>query len=117
MIGPYYRPQLTSILSITHRATGVFLSLVGAPLLLWWLAAISAGAEAYESARSCFSGFGGNLLLMVCVFSLNFHFLNGVRHLIWDCGYLLDIENAYRSGWGVLAASVVLTAVLLGVLL
>ena len=40
MIGPYYKPQMTSLMSITHRATGVFLSLVGAPLLLWWVAAL-----------------------------------------------------------------------------
>ena len=25
MIGPYYKPQMTSILSITHRATGASL--------------------------------------------------------------------------------------------
>ena len=41
MIGPHYRPQLTSVLSITHRATGVLLSVVGAPLMLWWIAAVA----------------------------------------------------------------------------
>ena len=53
MIGPYYKPQLTSLMSITHRASGVFLSVVGAPLLLWWIVAMSSGPEAYETLLAC----------------------------------------------------------------
>ncbi len=117
MIGPYYRPQLTSVLSITHRLTGVILSLVGAPLLLWWLIAAGSGAGAYQFLHSCLSGVFGVLLAIICVFSLSFHLLNGIRHLIWDTGRMLEIEDAYRSGWLVLAGSLLLTAVLLGVLL
>ena len=117
MIGPYYRPQLTSVLSITHRLTGVILSLAGAPLLLWWLVAAGSGAEAYQSMMSCLSGVFGVLLAVACVFSLAFHFLNGIRHLIWDTGRMLDIRNAYFSGWLVLAGSVVITLGVLGALL
>ena len=47
MIGPYYKPQMTSIMSITHRATGVFLSVIGAPLFLWWIIATAGGAESF----------------------------------------------------------------------
>lgn len=117
MIGPYYKPQLTSLMSITHRATGVFLSVVGAPLLLWWLIAVSSGPEAYESMLSWMSGLGGTLVLAVSVFCLSFHFLNGIRHLVWDTGRALDIETAYRFGWMVLIGSILLTVALLGVLL
>ena len=117
MLGPYYRLQLTSVLSITHRLTGVFLSLVGAPVLIWWLAALSSGPEAYQAMTTCLSGLLGKLLALACVFSLTFHFFNGIRHLLWDTGRLLDIENAYLSGWLVLAATVLSSAVILGVLL
>lgn len=117
MIGPYYRPQLTSVLSITHRVTGVFLSLVATPVVLWWLVALGNGAEAYQSMVSCLSGVLGSLLAMACAFSLSFHFLNGIRHLIWDSGHMLDIGNVYRSGWLVLVGSLVLSALLLGFLL
>lgn len=117
MIGPYYKPQLTSLMSITHRATGVLLSVVGAPLLLWWLIAVSSGPEAYESMRSWMSGLGGTLALVVSVFCLSFHFLNGIRHLVWDTGRALDIETAYRFGWIVLIGSILLTVALLAVLL
>lgn len=117
MIGPYYRPQLTSIMSITHRATGVFLSVVGAPLLLWWIAAVSNGPQAYDAFLACMGGWIGKLALLACLFSLSFHSLNGIRHLIWDTGRALDIRSAYTLGWVVLAGSVVSTAVLMGVLL
>ncbi len=117
MIGPYYRPQLTSIMSITHRATGVFLSVVGAPLLLWWISAGSNGPQAYDAFLACMGGWIGKLALLACLFSLSFHSLNGIRHLIWDTGRALDIRSAYALGWVVLAGAVVFTAVLMGVLL
>lgn len=117
MIGPYYKPQLTSLMSITHRATGVFLSVVGAPLLLWWIVATSSGPEAYEALVACLASWIGKLGLLACLFSLSFHLLNGIRHLIWDTGRALDIKSAYTLGWLVLAGTVILTAVLAGVLL
>ena len=117
MIGPYYKPQLTSLMSITHRATGVFLSVVGAPLLLWWIVATSSGPEAYEVLVDFLASWIGKLSLLACLFSLSFHLLNGIRHLIWDTGRALDIKSAYTLGWLVLAGTVILTAVLAGVLL
>ncbi len=117
MIGPYYKPQLTSLMSITHRATGVFLSVVGAPLLLWWIVAVSSGPAAYDALLACMAGWIGKLGLLACLFSLNFHLLNGIRHLVWDTGRALDLKSAYTLGWLVLASTVILTAVLAGVLL
>jgi succinate dehydrogenase / fumarate reductase cytochrome b subunit len=104
-------------MSITHRATGVFLSVVGAPLLLWWISAVSSGPQAYEAFWACMDGWMGKLTLFACLFSLSFHTLNGIRHLIWDTGRALDIRSAYTLGWVVLAGAVVSTAVLMGVLL
>jgi len=117
MLGPYYRPQLTSVLSITHRATGVFLSLVGIPLMLWWLVALNSGQDAYRSLLSFLSGPVGLVVAMAGLFSLSFHFFNGIRHLLWDTGRMLDLKAAYLSGWLVLGASLLATAVMLGALL
>jgi len=117
MIGPYYRPQLTSMMSIAHRATGVFLSLVGAPLLLWWISAVSSGPEAYLAFLAHFDNWAGKLGVLACLFSLSYHLLNGVRHLVWDSGHALDLKSAYSLGWLVLAATILLTAGLAGALL
>jgi succinate dehydrogenase / fumarate reductase cytochrome b subunit len=117
MIGPYYKPQMTSLMSITHRASGVFLSLVGTPLLLWWLMAVSSGPQAYGFLLAFLDGWAGKLALTACMFSLSFHLFNGIRHLVWDTGRALDIKSAYTAGWLVLMGTVLLAAILLGVLL
>ncbi len=117
MIGPYYRPQLTSMMSITHRATGVLLALAGAPLLLWWIIAVSRGAVELTALYSCLGSLPGKIISLALLFSLCFHFCNGIRHLIWDTGRMLKIEHAYRAGWTVLAAAVIGTVLLAGALL
>ena len=116
MIGPHYRPQLTSVLSITHRATGVLLSVVGAPLMLWWIAAVAGGPQSYQSVVAFFDHWFGTLVLAACLASLSYHLFNGIRHLIWDSGRALDLRSAYTGGWLVLIATAVLTAILLGIL-
>ena len=116
MIGPHYKPQLTSLMSISHRASGVFLSVVGAPLLLAWIMALGSGPEAYGSFTGFFSGLAGRALLAVTVLSLSYHLLNGIRHLFWDTGLGLEIRQAYAGGWAVLIGAVLLTAAVLGVL-
>ncbi len=117
MIGPYYRPQLTSVMSIAHRASGVFLSIVGAPLLLWWVSAVSGGPAAFQALHAWFSGWLGKVVLIACLLSLAYHLFNGIRHLVWDTGRALDLRSAYTAGWLVLIATALLTAVLLGLLL
>jgi succinate dehydrogenase / fumarate reductase cytochrome b subunit len=117
MIGPYYKPQMTSLMSITHRASGVFLSVVGAPLLLWFLIAVSSGPEAYDAMLNFMGGWIGSVLVIATLLCLSYHLLNGIRHLVWDTGRALEIKTAYTAGWVVLAGTVVLTAILLGVLL
>lgn len=117
MIGPYYKPQMTSLMSITHRATGVFLSVIGAPLMVWWIIATANGPESFARFEQLMGSAIGLLALAATVICLCFHLLNGVRHLLWDTGRALEIRSAYTAGWLVLIGTVVLAAVLLGVLL
>lgn len=105
------------MLSITHRVTGVLLGLVGAPLMLFWIIAVSRGPENLNSLYSCLGSWPGKLLSLVLLFSLCFHFCNGIRHLIWDTGRMLQIDAAYKAGWVVLATALIGTLILAGVLL
>ena len=105
-----YRPQLTSILSITHRLSGVALG-VGTLLLVYWLAAAAAGPEAFEGAQSFVGSFLGRLLLFGWTIGLFFHLCNGIRHLFWDIGLGFELDEVYRSGWTVVAATAVLSLV------
>lgn len=110
MIGPYYKPQLTSMLSITHRGMGVFLT-AGSLLLVWWLLAIAAGPEEYARFAALADGLFGRLVLVALAFGLIYHFFNGIRHMVWDIGKGLDIPSVYASGWLMLVSSIVVTAV------
>lgn len=113
MIGPHYRPQLTSMMSIGHRLTGIFLVL-GALLGVWWFSALAAGPEAFARADGFLtSWFGVIFLLVPSLVAWWYHFLNGIRHLMWDTGHGLDIPQVYASGYAVLAGTAVLTVLTL----
>ena len=114
-----YRWQLTMVLSITHRATGLVLSAAIIPLVGWLLAA-AAGPEAFAAANAMFGSIPGQLGLVGVTFAFYYHLCNGIRHLVWDAGWWLDIPEVYASGWAVVAAAIVLTlltwAAILGLL-
>lgn len=103
-----YRPQLTSVLSILHRITGVVLA-IGTLLLAWWLIAAAEGPEAFDLVQGILDSWFGRLVLFGFTVSLFYHLCNGIRHLFWDFGYGLELKTVYRSGWSVVVATVVLT--------
>ena len=103
-----YKPQLTSVLSITHRGTGVFLSL-GALVLTYWLVSLAVSEEFFNSFHLHTSFWYGKLFLIGFVFSLYYHLANGIRHLFWDIGLGLEISTTYKSGYFTIFISAVLT--------
>ena len=103
-----YKPQLTSVLSITHRGTGVFLSL-GALVLTYWLVSLAVSEELFNSFHLHTTFWYGKLFLIGFVFSLYYHLANGIRHLFWDIGLGLEISTTYKSGYLIIFISVVLT--------
>ncbi|WP_421707736.1 succinate dehydrogenase, cytochrome b556 subunit [Algihabitans sp.] len=104
-----YRPQLTSVLSILHRITGLALA-SGTLLLVWWLVAAAVGPEAYAAASGFIGSWLGLFMLLGWSAALFYHLANGIRHLVWDAGYGFELETVYRSGWAVVVATVALTA-------
>ena len=103
-----YKPQLTSVLSITHRGTGVFLSL-GALVLTYWLVSLAVSEELFNSFHLHTTFWYGKLFLIGFVFSLYYHLANGIRLLFWDIGLGLEISTTYKSGYFTIFISVVLT--------
>ena len=105
-----YRWQLTSVLSILHRAAGIVLS-VGTLLLVWWLVAAAYGPGPYRSVAWFLGSWFGLLLLFGWTAALFYHLCNGIRHLVWDTGHALDLHSTYVGGWLVVAATAVLTVI------
>lgn len=108
-----YRPQWTSVLSILHRTSGVLLSF-GTVLMVAWLVALAQGEQAYQSMISFMSSPLVTLALVGWTLALFYHLLNGIRHLLWDTGTMLDLKPARASGWLVAVLSLALTAVVWG---
>lgn len=104
-----YRPQLTSVLSIANRVTGLILNL-GAVGLVIWLSAAAAGPQTYSVVQSGIGCWVGQLVLFGCTFAFFLHLCGGIRHLVWDTVHGFELRSIYISGWTVVAASVVLTA-------
>ncbi len=93
-----YKPQITSILSISHRFTGIILYL-SSFLITFFLFSLAFNEEIYEFIIIFFNSKFGKLILFFITFSFTYHFLNGLRHLIWDFGYGFNIKNVYLTGF------------------
>ena len=92
-----YKPQITSVLSISHRISGIFISL-GLLCSLFFLTFLSLG-ENYYSVWLLFSNsMIGELILFGWLLALIFHMLNGLRHLFWDIGIGLSLNVAKWTG-------------------
>jgi succinate dehydrogenase / fumarate reductase cytochrome b subunit len=109
-----YRWQLTSVMSILHRATGIALA-VGAVLLVSWFGSAADGAVSFAKFQGFLGSPIGLVVLFGCSVALFYHLCNGIRHLWWDTGCGLELSSVYASGWAVLAATVVLTIIVWGV--
>ena len=103
-----YRWQLTSVMSILHRMTGISL-VIGSLLLVYWLCSAALGEAADQTAQGFLASWIGLIALMGWSFAFYFHFANGVRHLFWDMGRGYSLHSTYRSGWLAIAAAFILT--------
>ncbi|XP_054273470.1 succinate dehydrogenase cytochrome b560 subunit, mitochondrial-like [Macrosteles quadrilineatus] len=106
-----YKPQLTSMLSITHRITGVALSVYALGFAAF---SLSPGSfphmvEAIQAMHIAAPVvFTSKLILSLPV---SYHLCNGIRHLVWDFGKALTIKDVYTTGYILCAATAVLTVV------
>ena len=103
-----YRPQMTSVMSILHRAAGVVLT-TGTLIMAAWLVSLALGKEAYDVVVMVIGRPLGQFVLFGYSVALIYHALNGVRHLGWDLGFGLTIPQVYKNGQIVLFLTVLLT--------
>ena len=103
-----YRPQLTSVLSILNRITGIILSGC-AVVLVVWLVAAAWGPHAYAPVQAAIASWIGRIVLFGATFAFFLHLCGGIRHLVWDTVHGFELRSIYISGWTVVVAGVVLT--------
>jgi len=105
-----YRWHISSLLSITHRISGV-INLVALILIFFWLIILSFGESNYELFLLIINSFFGKFILVGFTWSMTFHILSGIRHLAWDLGYGFEIKTANISGVVVIILSLLLTVI------
>lgn len=105
-----YRWQITSVLSITHRLTGLWLG-VGAFALSAWLVMLVDAPAAFRAYVGFFHTPFGIFFLVTWSWALFYHLLNGLRHLFWDLGWGFERARYVATGWTVVVLSLALTIV------
>ena len=105
-----YRWHISSLISITHRISGV-INLLALILIFFWLIVLSFGESNYELFLLIINSFFGKFILIGFTWSMSFHILSGIRHLVWDLGYGFEIKTANISGIIVIICSLVLTII------
>lgn len=105
-----YKPQITSVMSILHRITGIALA-VGTFFLVLWLSAAAYSPECFSGIHSFFTGLLGKIMLFGWTLAFYYHLLNGIRHLWWDLGKGFDMASVERSGLLVAVGCAALTIV------
>lgn len=103
-----YKLPIAAVTSILTRVTGHAL-VAGILLLVWWLVAAVTGPGAFAVADWVVRSWLGFLILTGSAWALLYHMLAGIRHLFYDAGYLLEIEQAEKSSWAIIIGSGVLT--------
>ncbi len=109
-----YKIQITSLLSILHRGTGILLFL-GSIVWAMWFVALAAGPQSYGKFQALLSHPLGLLFCMGWAFSFFYHLCNGMRHLMWDLGYGYDMPTVRTTGWMVVITSCLLTIITGGI--
>jgi len=103
-----YKPQITSVLSIMHRITGFSLSFM-IILSIFGLLTIAVGELYYNIFIIYLTSFPVKLIFFPAVFGLSYHMLNGIRHIIWDFGFLMSNRQASISGILIITLSILIS--------
>ena len=110
-----YKPQITSVLSISHRISGVFLSL-GLLAMTIFIFLLAIGEDSYLIWKLFSNSILGEIILLGWSFALSFHMFNGIRHLFWDYDIGLSLTTSKWSGIVVCLATLT-TSIVYGILL
>ena len=102
-----YKWHISSLLSITHRISGI-INLLALFLIFFWLVFLSLGESNYELFLILINSFLGKFILIGFTWSMFFHLLSGIRHLVWVFGYGFELKTANFSGVLVLIFSLAL---------
>ena len=104
-----YKWQISSLLSITHRITGVVNAIAISLIFIWFLLTINNEKILFENILNSF--FVKFISVSLC-WTFSFHILNEIRHLVWDIGYGFDPKISKMTGYATLILSFLFTIII-----
>ena len=104
-----YKLQISSVMSIFHRLTGIGL-FIGFSMLAWWMI-IWVFSKFDHSIFNWINCLFVRIGLYLLVSAFFYHLCNGIRHLFWDIGMGYSIPVMHKSGWVVIFATMILTII------
>jgi succinate dehydrogenase / fumarate reductase cytochrome b subunit len=104
-----YKPQISSVLSIGHRLSGIGLFFMISALSWWFILWVFSRFD--QTYLEIFNNGFIKFLLVLTSYGFFYHLCTGIRHLIWDTGHGFSIKAINYSGWLAVIASVVLTLI------
>ena len=103
-----YSWNISSLISISHRITGV-INIVVLTIICFWIASFLFGNSIYGIVQNILNSFFGKLLVIGITWSFSFQILSEIRHLFWDLGYGFELKTAKISGVIVIFGSFIMT--------
>ena len=105
-----YRWHISSLVSITHRITGI-INIIGITFICIWSCLLLLGENNYEMFNLFLKSLFGKFIILGITWSFSFQILSEVRHLIMDLGYGFDPKITKITGLVVIFGSLILTIV------
>ena len=103
-----YRWHISSLVSISHRITGI-INIIAITLICLWASCLLLGEANYQIINSFLSSLVGKFFILAITWSFSFQVLSEIRHLIMDLGYGYELNTTKISGLLVIFGSVILT--------
>ena len=103
-----YSWNISSLISISHRITGV-INILALTLICLWIALLLLGESNYEYIKLFLQSFFGKFLILCLTWSFTFQILSEIRHLFWDFGIGFELRTANITGLLVIFGSFIMT--------
>ena len=103
-----YRWHISSLVSITHRITGI-INIVVITLICLWVSLLLLGESKYETISLLLNSLMGKFIILAITWSFSFQVLSEIRHLIMDFGYGFELKTTKISGLIVIIGSIIFT--------
>tara|TARA_B100000131_G_C17998095_1_gene565393 strand:+ start:369 stop:749 length:381 start_codon:yes stop_codon:yes gene_type:complete len=106
-----YNWHISSLVSISHRITGV-INILALSLICFWIWILFLEDNSYQIVSNFLNSFFGKFFIISFVWSYSFQILSEIRHWFWDLGYGFDLKTSKITGTLVILGSITITIVL-----